>query len=136
MRLRRVVLVGIMLCLALALSCPPVFGKGKDSNGGGSSVKIEIKVSTQFANFPLPFAAQVVGKDKQKAAKEWTEYRVVGFSAATLTTFYKNNMPGHGWKLKSNKGNTWTWGRGNRTVVVVFVQVTPLLSFIQVREYK
>lgn len=126
----------LILCAVLtAAVLAPVAagGKGKGQKGGQAQVKV--KISGEFANFPLPFAAELVAKDKQKAAKEWTEYRVIGFSADTLAVFYRNNMPGHGWKLGHYKGNTWVWRRGNRSITVVFVQIGPF-CLIQVRETK
>ena len=118
----------LILCAVLtaaALASVTADGKGKGHD--------KMKISGEFANFPLPFAAELVAKSKQKAAKEWTEYSVLGFSLSALSLFYKNNMPGHGWKLGHYKGNTWLWRRGKRSITVVFVRIGPF-CLIQVRE--
>ncbi len=128
------------VCLAVTLACvlvipDPVLGKPGPAKPSASKPAIKVKVSAEFAHFPLPYAAALVAKSKQKTAKEWTEYRV-GMSLVSLAGFYRTNMPGHGWKLKANKGNTWTWTRGNRTIVVMYVRVTALVSLIAVREMR
>jgi len=118
--------------LGLALSSPATVA-GKSSGKG--PVRVQVKISAQFANFPLPVGTQLVPKQKQKAAAGWVEYRVT-LSTVSLAAFYRTNMPGHGWKLKSCRGNTWTWSHGRRTIIVIYVRITPFFSFIQVRELR
>jgi hypothetical protein len=128
-------LAGIfILCAILApavLPCAAANVKGKGQQGG--QAQVTVKLSMQIANFPLPFAAELVAGNKQKAPRGWTEYRVIGFSASTLMVFYRQNMPGHGWKLGHYKGNTWVWLRGRRSLTVIFVQ-SDRYCLIQVRE--
>jgi len=127
------VLAFSLILTAAVLASGAAYAKGKGPQGGQGQIKI--KISGEFADFPLPFSAELVAKNKQKAARGWTEYRVIGFSLDTLTVFYRENMPGHGWKLGHYKDNTWVWRRGKRTITVVFVQIGPL-CLIQVRETK
>lgn len=139
MRRANLALVIALLCLVLITAVAPMaWGSGKGNSGGKSSggpAKVQVKISTQFANFPLPIGAQLVPRDKHKAGSEWTVYRA-GLSILSITSFYRTNMPGHGWKLKTNKGNSWTWARGNRTISVVYIRLGSLLTYIQVREYR
>ncbi|MGQ9780422.1 MAG: hypothetical protein ACUVRM_11230 [Bacillota bacterium] len=123
----------ILWAVLTAAVLAPVAAKGGGPKGGELKIEIKIKMAKEFANFPLPFAAELVAREKQKAPKGWTEYRVIGFSADTLAVFYRHNMPGHGWKLGHYKDNTWVWRRGHRTITVVFVEIGPF-CLIQVRE--
>ena len=131
MRGRNFISIGIALCLVVAAAVVAAKGKGPGSGAPAGNAKPKVKISAQYANFPLPYAAELVPGNKQKAAKGWTEYRVLGFSLDSLTLFYRTNMPGHGWKLGHYKGNTWTWRRGNRTVVVVYVRIS-IFCLIQI----
>ena len=118
----------LILCAVLtaaALASVTADGKGKGYD--------KMKISGEFANFPLPFTAGRVANNRQKAARGWTEYLVIGYSVNTLSVFYQHNMPGHGWKLGHYKGNTWLWRRGKRSITVVFIQIGPF-CLIQVRE--
>lgn len=138
MRRGKTWLISVLLVVAVAAaSFPPVLAgpKGKGGGGGGADVKVKVKISGEFADFPLPFAAVLVTRNRRKDGHVWTEYRV-GLSLVSVTGFYKVNMPGHGWKLRVANGNSWIWTRGRRTVVVVFVRVTPFFSLIRVREYR
>ena len=130
-------LIGVLLLYAVMITTfpAPVAAKGGGPKGGPVNIQIKVKMAKEVADFPLPFTAMLVAKEKQKAPTGWIEYRVIGFSANTLAVFYRNNMPGHGWKLGHYKGNTWVWRRGNRSITVVFVQVGPF-CLIQVRETK
>lgn len=138
MRRGKTGLISALLVLAVAaasFSAVLAGPKDKGGGGGGADVKVKVKISAEFADFPLPFAAVLVTRNRQKDGHVWTEYRV-GLSLVSVTGFYKVNMPGHGWKLRVANGNSWIWTRGRRTVVVVFVRVTPFFSLIRVREYR
>ena len=124
----------LILCAVLiAAVLAPVAAGGKGKGQKDGQVQVKIKISGEFADFPLPFSADLVARNKQKAARSWTEYQVIGFSPGALTVFYRTHMPGHGWKLGHHKGNTWVWRRGKRSITVVFVQIGPF-SLIRVRE--
>lgn len=119
----------LLLSVALVISCFAAAG-AKSNKSKGDNLKV--KISAEIADFPLPYLAVKVSAKQQKAPRGWFEYRAA-LGWESLLSFYKSNMPGHGWKLVSVRGAYQTWRHGNRYIQIRHVRMMLILCLIQVR---